>query len=101
MVRASSSRSTARAWHAQRLRPELLEQEADDRHLAAGAFPRVADAVVVDEPGGVGRAAEGGGGRLGERGRLDLVAVGGERLEALPQRLERAPLLAQRERARI
>src|SRR5205814_4213616 len=68
---------------------ELLEQQRDDRHAATGSLPLVANAVVVDETGCVGRDAEclGGGGR--ERRRLDLVAVRGERFEPVPQRVER------------
>jgi hypothetical protein len=43
---------------------------------------------VVDEAGRVGRDPEGLGGGVREGGRLELVAVGGEHLEAVPQRVE-------------
>src|SRR6184192_1825909 len=80
---------------------ELLEEEADDRDVAARPLPRIAHPFVVDETGGFRRPSDRGGGGLGERRRLDLVAVGGERLEALPQRLDGAGLLTERERAGI
>ena len=52
-------------------------------------LPGVADAVVVDEAADVGRDAERFGHRRGERRRFDLVAVGGERFEAVPELIER------------
>src|SRR5439155_9073058 len=59
---------------------ELFHEEGDDRDGAAGVFPLVADRGVVDQAGGVGRDAELVGGRGGQGGRLDVVAVGGEAL---------------------
>src|SRR5436305_11950055 len=80
---------------------ELLEQEADDRDVAARPLPRVTHPFMVHETGCLRRPADRGRRRLGERRRLDLVPVGGERLEALPQRLDGADLLTERERARV
>ena len=45
--------------------------------------------VVVDEPAAVGLDAERLDARRPQRRRLDLVAVGGERLEPVPQRRRR------------
>src|SRR6266571_8363166 len=80
---------------------ELLEEKADDRDVTARPLPHIAHPFVVDETGGLRRPPDRGRGGLGERRRFDLVAVGGERLEALPQRLDGADLLTERERARI
>src|SRR3954451_19223508 len=99
MVRASSSRFIDASLTRRPSDAELLEEQADNRDVAARPLPRLAHAIVVDEPGGVGRPADRGRRGVRERGRLDLVAVGGERLEALPQRLDGSNLLAQRERA--
>ena len=87
----STRPTTQRPWResaSSRSGAELLEQRVDDRVIALGALPRVADRVVVDETAGVGRHAERFGARGGEHGRLDLGgAVDRERLEALPQLL--------------
>ena len=68
---------------------ELLSSASTIDTLPWLDLPRVADAVVVDEAGTVGRDAERFGHRRGERRWLDLVAVGGERFEPIPELIER------------
>ncbi len=75
-------------------------EQRDDRDLAVRAFPRVADRFVVDEAGAVGRERERGGREVREPGRLDLVAVGGEGLEPVPEARERPDFVAEAERVR-
>src|SRR5581483_6043211 len=62
---------------------ELLEEEGDERHRAAAAFPRVADRVVVDQARAIGGTAELFGGERRERVRFEVV-VGGVMLYAVP-----------------
>src|ERR1700736_2360885 len=72
-----------------RPRSELGQEGGDDGDVSLRTFPFVADAGVVDHPAGVGRDAKRLGARGGEGYGLDLVAVGGERFQALPELLER------------
>src|SRR5207248_7247886 len=67
---------------------QLAEQGVDDRRAPATLLPLVADALVVDDATPVGRDAEGLGGGGAERGRLELVAVGGEGFQPVPQLLD-------------
>ncbi len=56
---------------------------------------------MVDEADPVGRAAEELRGHGGELLRFELVAVGGEALEPVPEARERAGLVAEAQRVRI
>src|SRR3989442_15955384 len=71
---------------------KLFQQQVDDRRRAPGVLPGLADALVVDEAAGVGCAPQRGARRRRERRRLDLVAVGREALQPLPERAERPAL---------
>ena len=64
-------------------------------------FPRVADRFVVDEADAVGRNGEELGCERGQALRLDVVAVGREALEAVPEAGDRAGLVAEPQRVGI
>src|SRR3954471_12113558 len=100
MARASADRSvvvvTGVPLSGGRL--QLGEHHLDDRRRAARVLPRGADPVVVDQTDRVGCAVYRRGGGLRERRRLEVVAVCGIALEAVPDRAQRAALRAKRER---
>ena len=77
---ATSQLSPQRAGRAARRR---------STRLPPARLPLVADAVVVDEAGRRRARCRAPRSRRRERRRLDLVAVGRERLEAVPQLVER------------
>ena len=68
---------------------QLGQQAGDDRRGAPGPLPLVAQRRVVDQAAGVGWDAERRRHRGRQRHRLALLAIGGKRLEALPQLVER------------